>query len=85
MNKIQFKFACSMLMLLISAQVRGQVFACQYADSTGFHFENSRWVRKGFDAEKPFFLRIEQGRISRESVAIPLNSYSPNVVKRRHV
>jgi hypothetical protein len=80
MNRIYFKFLYSILILLASAQAQGQVFACQYTDSTGLHFENGRWARKGFIAPKPFFLRLEEGRITQESAAIPLAAHSPNIV-----
>ncbi len=57
-----------------------QVFACQYTDSNGFHFDNGRWKRSSFNVRAPFFLRLQNGKITEESAASPMNGV-PAVLK----
>ena len=59
---------------LLSAQAaQAQIYACQSIDATGFAWKGSTWTRTNFQGQKPFFLRVENGLITKESAAAPLN------------
>lgn len=62
------------LTLGLASAAQAQIFACQSIDATGFSWKGSRWARTGFMGEKPFFLRVENGMLTKESAAIPLNA-----------
>lgn len=60
--------------LCFASAAQAQVFACQSIDASGFSWKGGRWTRTGFVGEKPFFLRVENGMLTKESAATPLNA-----------
>jgi hypothetical protein len=42
-------------------------YACQFVDSNGFIWKNGKWSRIGFNIDKPFFLKYQDGLLDKES------------------
>lgn len=56
-------------LLLVHGAAMGQTFACQYTESTGFHWENGRWRRTGFNILPPFFLKMNGSNLDQKAVS----------------
>lgn len=49
-----------------------EVYACQYEESGGLHWSDGAWRVTAFKNGKPFFLKVEQGSLSEESVRVAI-------------
>lgn len=56
-------------LLLAHGAAMGQTFACQYTAAGGLNWENGRWVTRGFRLGAPFFLKVERGSLTEDSVS----------------
>ncbi len=77
MKKLIGKVSILISMVVFGHSVSAQVYACQFIQSAGLSYKNNEWRTATFQLESPFFLKIDNARISQETAAKILRNLTP--------
>ena len=67
--KLKCFVALVSLFISLPAIAQNQTYACQHLKSAGLIWKKNYWEQTGFRVESPFFLKVDKGRLSKDSVS----------------
>jgi hypothetical protein len=68
-------------LLLVHGAAMGHTFACQYTASAGLNWENGRYMPISHPLPPPFFLKVQEDRLTADSVVKALGSFFIDEIK----